>query len=89
MNIKKTRVIVVLTRHKRKDHAQPWTVTIARPSREEYVMKQRYYDDSSARRGAKRNLRAEKLYVDGVWAYYWPDGRGNYHPIVYTVKRNK
>lgn len=89
MKIKKSPVKVVLTRHKRKDHAQPWTVTIARPSREEYVMKQRYYDDSSARRGAKRNLRAEKLYVDGVWAYYWPDGRGNYHPIVYTVKRNK
>ena len=89
MNIKKTPVNVVLTRHKRKDHSQPWTVTIARPGREEYVMKQRYYDDSSARRGARRNLRAEKHYVDGAWLTLWPDGRGNYHPIVYTVKRNK
>lgn len=89
MNIKEKAVKVVLKRHKRADHAQPWMAVVARPGREEYTMKQRYFDDSTARRGARRNLGAVRLQVDGQWGYYWPDGRGNYHPIVYTVKRNK
>lgn len=82
MNLKKKPVDVTLTRERRK--SQQWGVRIDRPGRSEaYDMKQRYADDSNARRGARRNLNAVK--IDGVW--YWPDGRGNAHPIKFTIKR--
>lgn len=89
MNIKEKPVKVVLKRHKRKNEDQPWTVEIQPPLRKAYDMDGRYFDDSTARRGARRNLGAVRLQVDGQWGYYWPDGRGNYHPIAYSVKRNK
>lgn len=81
------KVVVTITETKRAKEDQPWKVRIEKPRAEPIELPRRYSRLDAARRGAIRNLKAQRSPVTGEWFVPYKSGAISW--IEFVIKRRK